>query len=293
MNIVQHELSALFPSMSQEELDALGEDIGVNGQREPITLYEGKVLDGWNRYRVCTEMGLKPASVEFEGDERDAINFVRSKNYHRRHLTPSQRASIEVSLSEWGGNKNSELPQGVPNGIGTETGTVLKSKADMAAAAGVGERTIARAREVKLNGTPTLQKAVIDGKISVNKAASIAALPKEQQQAALDNPPPSTPAPTVPNGDDGEPNLALELEAADQTIRTQQAVIESLQTGDLSKEVTAWALKYDQLNGRLQQELTTCAEAKKQAKYYGELLAKIRKALKVTTNGEILGALRQ
>ena len=42
----QHPLSAAFPAMSTDDLQALIEDIEVNGQREPIVLFEGLVIDG-------------------------------------------------------------------------------------------------------------------------------------------------------------------------------------------------------------------------------------------------------
>ena len=47
-----HPLADLFPMMTDEELDELGEDMLKLGQREPIWLYEGKILDGRNRYRA-------------------------------------------------------------------------------------------------------------------------------------------------------------------------------------------------------------------------------------------------
>ena len=48
----------------------------------------------------------------------------------------------------------------------------------------------------------------------------------------------------------------------------------------------------DQLNGRLQGEITAHNAAKKQAQYYSDLLAKIRKALQVENNTDILKAIK-
>ncbi len=48
-----HELASQFPLMSDLEYEALRQDIANNGLNEPLILFEGKILDGRNRYRAC------------------------------------------------------------------------------------------------------------------------------------------------------------------------------------------------------------------------------------------------
>ena len=48
-----HEASALFPILDNDGLKSLAEDIKSHGLLEPITIYEGKVLDGRNRLAAC------------------------------------------------------------------------------------------------------------------------------------------------------------------------------------------------------------------------------------------------
>jgi hypothetical protein len=76
--------------MSDEEVDALGNDMLEFGQREPIWTYQGKILDGRNRYRACLLKGIEPRFVEFRG--ADPLGLVISMNLRRRHLDESQRA---------------------------------------------------------------------------------------------------------------------------------------------------------------------------------------------------------
>ena len=61
-----HPLADIFPMMEEKDLKALADDIKANGQRESGLLYEGKILDGRNRYAACLL-----ADVEMEFAEHD------------------------------------------------------------------------------------------------------------------------------------------------------------------------------------------------------------------------------
>ena len=86
-----HRLAEQFPAMPEQEFQAFKEDIAARGLINPLWLFEGRILDGRNRYRACLELGVDPVFAEFEGDEEAARSFVDSQNLHRRHLTPEQQ----------------------------------------------------------------------------------------------------------------------------------------------------------------------------------------------------------
>ena len=52
MNYTRHDLSSYWPDMADEDFLALKESIGYSGLLEPITLFEGQILDGWHRYNA-------------------------------------------------------------------------------------------------------------------------------------------------------------------------------------------------------------------------------------------------
>jgi len=54
-----HPIANIFPLMTDEEFEAFKEDIKTKTQQEPIILYQGKVLDGRNRYKACNTESLK------------------------------------------------------------------------------------------------------------------------------------------------------------------------------------------------------------------------------------------
>jgi ParB-like chromosome segregation protein Spo0J len=93
-----HPLSALFPPISDEDFGKLAADIKLNGLHQPIVRYQGKILDGNNRYRACELVKVVPKFADFNGDDAAARNYVISANIHRRHLHPDQRREIIAML---------------------------------------------------------------------------------------------------------------------------------------------------------------------------------------------------
>jgi hypothetical protein len=98
-----HPLADIFPLMEGEEFDALVADIKANGLRESILLYEGKILDGRNRYRACLAAGWTPLAVDQMCEDdlgliEDPAAYVISMNIHRRHLTAEQKRDVLVNL---------------------------------------------------------------------------------------------------------------------------------------------------------------------------------------------------
>ena len=61
-----HPIADLFPLMEGQEFDDLVADIRAHGVREKVTLFEGKVLDGRNRYRASNAAGVPYVTEVFE-----------------------------------------------------------------------------------------------------------------------------------------------------------------------------------------------------------------------------------
>jgi ParB/Sulfiredoxin domain len=116
MSLAFHPLADIFPLMEGAEFDELVADIKKNGCREPIVLYEEKILDGRNRYRACRAAGVpfdtlrglqvgrnirsQSGGWHRQGirDDKDALALVISANIHRRHLTTEQKRELIAKL---------------------------------------------------------------------------------------------------------------------------------------------------------------------------------------------------
>jgi hypothetical protein len=81
-----HPLANAYPMMTGWEYEQLKRDLRENGQRVSILLYDGKILDGRNRYQALTELGIEPKFRESGCENDDAArDAVQSLNDRRRH----------------------------------------------------------------------------------------------------------------------------------------------------------------------------------------------------------------
>ncbi len=108
-----HRFNCIMPWMTKRELLSLADSIRRIGLLQPITLYEGRILDGKCRYRACLLAGVAPSFVEFQGDELEAFDYVYRVNVIRAHYSPDQIAAATVLREgmaaelglEWGDNQ--------------------------------------------------------------------------------------------------------------------------------------------------------------------------------------------
>jgi ParB-like chromosome segregation protein Spo0J len=72
-----HPLAALFPIMTDDELQDLADDIRENGLLHPIVLdADGVLIDGRNRLRACEIAGVDPKFSKLNG--HDAAAYIVS-----------------------------------------------------------------------------------------------------------------------------------------------------------------------------------------------------------------------
>ena len=170
-----HPIADLFPLMQGTDFDDLVEDIREHGLLEPIWLYEGKILDGRNRWRACQVAGVEPVTRLYEGG--DPVGFAVSLNLCRRHLNESQRAMVGANIAN--------INRGdVGKNHKKSDGQICLSES--ATKLNVSERSIKTARQVYNKGTPELIKTVEQGELAVSAAAKLAKRHPEHQNAVLD-----------------------------------------------------------------------------------------------------------
>jgi len=91
----------IFPEAKPEDYARLIDDIQDNGydQDQPVIIYQGAILDGWNRNKACVELMIKPPTKQFVGSDLEAIQFVMRTN-KRRNMNSGQWATMAVEAKD-------------------------------------------------------------------------------------------------------------------------------------------------------------------------------------------------
>jgi len=91
----------IFPELSPEEYKNTLEDIKTKGYDPsfPIVTYQGDIIDGWNRQRVCDELGVTPTYRVFKGSDAEAIEYIMRSN-KRRSLKKGQWACLAAEADD-------------------------------------------------------------------------------------------------------------------------------------------------------------------------------------------------
>ena len=153
----RHPLSELCGEMESDVRELFSKGIADwvdDAGREIVTL-DGRVLDGWLRYREFRRCGIEPRFVEYEGD--DPVGFLLRRNVYRRHSNQGQRVLIMKDAYEWLRNR------GEGRGI---------TQAELAREVGASKKTVQRVLKAEKAG---IDDWVRRGEMDAGAAAEVAA----------------------------------------------------------------------------------------------------------------------
>lgn len=142
---------SLIPPLGESERAQLEKNIVADGCRDPLVIWkrERVLLDGHNRYEICTRRGIPFKTVEVELPDRDAAeDWIDANQLGRRNLTPDQTALL---LGRRYNRAKKRIPN--PHGAGGRSGKIVRDQSDpqqstaerLGTEHGVGQATVKRA----------------------------------------------------------------------------------------------------------------------------------------------------
>ena len=90
--VINEKFRTLIPPLNKAEYTELEKSLIKEGCREPLITWNGYLIDGHNRYEICTRLNIKykVANMPFESEE-DAISWICSNQLGRRSISEETR----------------------------------------------------------------------------------------------------------------------------------------------------------------------------------------------------------
>ncbi len=216
---IDKEFEQLLPPLSEGDLEALEESLLEEGCRDPLILWNGIVVDGHNRYRLCTKHSLPFKTVEREFKDRDDAKLWILKNQlARRNVSDFQRIEIVSKIKpliaarakerqESGKGADGSGGRGKRKNLCQKSDKGFDTKKEAAALAGVSHdtfhkgETILKSDKVDQETKDKLRRG--EKGVSINKVYN--ELKRKKKEDSGSSSPPSPPKASEPDEDYGKP----------------------------------------------------------------------------------------
>lgn len=178
---IEKEFKTLIPPLTPEEKNQLEQNIVADGCRDPLVVWGGILVDGHNRYEICTRLNIPFTTKEMPFEDRShATEWIIKNQFGRRNLVPYVRTQLALKLeSEYAARaKENKTISGEIYGRGGEKVPQISAKPinpidtrkEIAKIAGVSHDTVAKVKKIESFATAETKASLATGEISINQA---------------------------------------------------------------------------------------------------------------------------
>lgn len=191
---IDSEFQALIPPLSADERTQLEANILADGCRDPLVVWETSdgqniLIDGHNRYEICTRLGSTYEVEWMQFDERsDVIEWIIKNQFGRRNLSDYQRGVLALRMKpimeERAKAQQIRKPEEVVSQKSDEQKPIRTDEA-VSELANVSRDTIRKIERIEEVAQPEVKALASAGEVSINLASQFTELPQEVQQEAI------------------------------------------------------------------------------------------------------------
>ena len=172
--VINPKFSNLIPALTSEEYKNLETSIKNDGCRDAIILWNSTIVDGHNRYEICTKHNIeyKIINKDFQNEEQ-AIKWIILNQLGRRNINNYQRSLLALELENI---YKTEALGRMP--IGKKLDPAQKSargktRDKIAEIANVSHDTIDKVKKIEAKANVETKKQLLNGEISINQAYQV------------------------------------------------------------------------------------------------------------------------
>lgn len=173
--IIKEEFKKLIPPLAIEEFNQLEKNIIADGCRDPLLIWNGILIDGHNRYEICTKHDLPFSILEKDFTDSSAAKLWMIDNQNgRRNLTDGWKFQLSQAKKEillGVGKENLKTNVGGDHvGLSTIDKGTHNTRDTIANDLGWSTGKVAMADKVWKEATPEIKEQVLAGDVSINEA---------------------------------------------------------------------------------------------------------------------------
>lgn len=169
--LTQHPVAKLFPAPDAAALDAMRKRTFRAGKlKNPVVLFEGKVIEHWPEYCACQEFDLPYTTTEYDGTAEELLEHLLKIN--SLQLGKAHRALIGAYLKQLYREKSKKNQSA--GGSGQTFIPKFHARDAAAEKMKISPRLIAEAERILNTGNDNLIGLTLNGTLSISKAAKLA-----------------------------------------------------------------------------------------------------------------------
>jgi N6-adenosine-specific RNA methylase IME4 len=179
--LIDKEFSAIIPPQTPEEHAGLEAMIIADGCRDPLIVWGKILVDGHNRYEICTRLNLPYKTAPMKFDDRDAVMiWIIDNQLSRRNLPPYPRTQLALKKEDIFSRRAKEKQREYygnqyESGLEQNSAQPIKScrnnqvRDEIAKLAGVSHNTVARVKAINAKASEADKEALAKGEKSINQ----------------------------------------------------------------------------------------------------------------------------
>lgn len=179
---IDEEFKSLIPPLTDEEKKGLKESLLNEGCRDALVLWNDILIDGHNRYEICTQYDIPFATIQMEFANRDEVKLWMMKNQlARRNLNTFQRLEIVEKFKPIIAEKAKErMLAGKANP--QQKSAEGETRDQLAQLANTSHDTVHKAEKIINEAPEEVKSAVRSGDMSINQAyKTVKAIQKKEK----------------------------------------------------------------------------------------------------------------
>jgi hypothetical protein len=172
--IIDPVFSTLLPELTEEESAALEKSLIEEGCRDPLLTWQGILIDGHNRLRICTRRGIRFETKEVTslGNRGEAEDWILDNQMARRNLSKIDRIIHALKLQPHIAERAKEHQRLVGSSTLEDLAEApIDTWKTVAKYAGVSAGSLSEAKKVLENVSAEVLQLLKKEKLTIHKAA--------------------------------------------------------------------------------------------------------------------------